>query len=223
MEKTKSDILYLIRVGLVFLATTLLCGAVFAVVLREINFHQNILEGGLVEKTQAIVLLVAGIAYVAQATCRNDIVNARVLSALFIFTMLVRECDGFFDRITGNHNFWFYIVCAILVFAIVYALLDWRMTLSCLTNFVKTEQFLMLAIGAIFAIVIAQLIGYKEIWNTIFDHPELGTHEAALARNVKNTVEESFELASYLIILASSFLPQCLRQKPIDAVNNEEV
>lgn len=213
MNSAKSDFLYLLRVGIVFLATTIFTGIVFSVVLCEVNLHQNIIEGGLVEKTQAAVLLAAGLAYLVQAPHRKTLTNALVLVGLCIFTMFVRECDGYFDHLTGDHAFWSYIVAAIFAAMVAYATWSRRTLLPQIVSFVRSGQFLMLAIGFIFAVVIAQLIGYKEIWNTIFDHPDSGSHEAILARSVKNTVEESFELGSYLIILASSFLPQCLRRK----------
>ena len=76
------------------------------------------------------------------------------------------------------------------------------------------------------AVVVAQLIGYKEIWNRIFDvEVWKDAHDAALergasaveidiARHAKNTVEEAFELGSYLLILGSALVPPLLRRKP---------
>ena len=97
-----------------------------------------------------------------------------------------------------------------------------------LAAFAATPQCLLFVAGLVFAAVVGQLIGYKELWNRIFD-VEIWTDAAAphlqadghlpgdidVVRHVKNTVEESFELGSYLLILASAILPPLLRRGQI--------
>ena len=97
-------------------------------------------------------------------------------------------------------------------------------TVDHLARFVSTPQCLLFVAGVAFAVVVAQLVGYKEIWNRIFDVDIWNDacaarllddgrlpHDLDVSRHVKNTVEESIELASYLLILGSAVIPPLLR------------
>ena len=76
------------------------------------------------------------------------------------------------------------------------------------------------------AVLFAQGVGSKQVWRHVFDVPfwndaiaPLRTPEGELPgeidvfRHVKNTVEESFELASYLLLFASAALPPALASR----------
>lgn len=222
----RSDLSYLLRAAAVFAVASVVAGAVFYSVLCEIRLRKDLIEGGIVEATQIAILGLAALVYAAQAVRSRGTGRAFALVALTALAMFVRELDGFFDRITGDHSFWSYIVTALFLAALAVALRHFGRTVAQLARFVATPQCLLFVSGVVCAAVVAQLIGYKEIWNRIFDvEPWQDVCSANLledgrlppdidvARHVKNTVEESLELGSYLLILGSAVLPPLLRRR----------
>ena len=219
----RSNLLYLLRATGVLLVAAVAAGAVFYSVLYEIRVFKNLNEGGIVESAQVAVLGLACLAYAIQAARSRDAGVALALVALAILAMLVRELDGLFDRLAGDHHVWSYVDAAVVLAMAAVALRRFSRTVEQLARFVATPQCLLLAAGVVFAVVVAQLIGYKEIWNRIFDvEVWKDAHDAALergasaieidiARHAKNTVEESFELGSYLLILGSALVPPLRR------------
>ncbi len=218
MPTLKSDLLYLLRCLAVLVGTGILFGCAFSAVLIEINRSHNIMEGGLVEGVQVTVLLAAGIVYLVQAVHDRRPVGC-VLAGLAVLSMALREMDGFFDRALW-HGAWFYLVCIVWLGIAVYMARHFRAAVGQVRDFAGDSQGMMLFIGVIFAAVVAQIVGYKEIWNAMFDVDPYNaidraalTKEQDVARHIKNAVEESFELGSYLLILASTFLPKLLSRK----------
>ena len=137
---------------------------------------------------------------------------------------MLAELDGLFDRVLF-HGAWGLVDAFVLAAMAAVLVRAFDRTVAELAEFAATPQCLLLVAGLVFAVVVAQLIGYKEVWNRIFD-VEIWTDAAAphlredghlpgdidVVRHVKNTVEESFELGSYLLILASAALPPLLRR-----------
>lgn len=232
-SELRSNLLYLARAGAVFLAAVLASGAVFYSVLYEIRTRSNLLEGGTVETTQAVVLALACLAYAIQARRSRDMGRPLAMVALAILAMEIREFDGFFDTLTGDHSFWSYIDAVVLLAFLAVPARRFDRTVEQFVRFVSTPQCLLLVAGLVFSVVVAQLIGYKEIWNRLFDVEvwkearatalENGAPAAEIdiARHVKNTVEESIELGSYLLILASALLPPLLRRAGVAAEPRE--
>ena len=222
----KSDLLHLLRSAAVLAVAARAAGVTFYGLLLEIRQEKNVLEGGIVEMSQIAVLGLASLAYAIQAFRDREAGRALAMVSLAVLAMGIRELDGFFDRITGDHSFWLYIDAAVLLAFLAVPLLRPGRTLGQLARFVGSSQCLLLVVGVIFAAVVAQLIGYKEIWNRIFDVEiwqearsanllESGhlTFEANIPRHVKNVAEESIELGSYLMILGSAVLPPLLRRR----------
>lgn len=224
-HETRSNLLYLVRAAATFAVAAVAAGAVFYTLLLEIRKHQNIVEGGIVETTQLAVLGVACLAYAVQAARDREKGRALAMVALAVLAMLVREMDGWFDAWTGDHSFWSYVEMPVLLAFVAVPVRRFGRTVDHLARFVPTPQCLLFAAGVVFAAVVAQLIGYKEIWNRIFDleiwqdasAPHLLENgllpsDLDISRHVKNTVEESIELGSYLMILGSALLPPALRR-----------
>lgn len=223
--ETRSSLLFLVRAAAVFLGAAIVSGAVFLLVLFEINRKGNIVEGGPVEMLQVSVLGLSALAYASQARCRPAMRRAFSVVALATFAMCLRELDGLFDRLLF-HGAWALLDAVVLVAIVAVFVRAAGRTVSELADFAATPQCLLFVAGVAFAVVVAQLIGYKELWNRLFD-VEIWTDAAALhlqedgrlpgdidvVRHVKNTVEESFELGSYLLILASATLPPLLSRK----------
>ena len=144
--------------------------------------------------------------------------------ALAVLAMFVREMDGWFDVLTGDHSFWSYVETPVVLAFVAIPVRRFSRTVDHLARFVSTPQCLLFVAGVAFAVVVAQLVGYKEIWNRIFDVDIWNDacaarllddgrlpHDLDVSRHVKNTVEESIELASYLLILGSAVIPPLLR------------
>lgn len=216
----------LFRIGralAVFAAVAVAAGAVFYSVLAEIRIHRNIDEGGIVETAQLAVLALAALAFAVRALRDREMPRAFALAALAALGMFVREMDGYFDLWTGDHSAWLYVDMAVLAAMAWVALRRFGRTADHVSRFVATPSCLLFVAGLVFAVIVAQLIGYKEIWNNIFDVEIWQEAKAAhllesghlsvefdISRHVKNTVEESVELASYLMILGSAVLPPLL-------------
>ncbi|MBQ9726417.1 MAG: hypothetical protein IJV65_02810 [Kiritimatiellae bacterium] len=222
-DELRSNLSCVARAAAVFAAAAVAAGAVFYTVLAEIRIHRNIDEGGLVESTQLALLGLAAVAFAVRALRDREMSRAFALAALAVLGMCVREMDGYFDAWTGDHSFWAYVDAAVLAAMAAVVLRRFGRTADHVARFVRTPSCLLFVAGVVFAVVVAQLIGYKEIWNNIFDveiwqeakaaHADPDGHlsvEFNIARHVKNTVEESLELASYLMILGSAVLPPLL-------------
>ena len=225
-RELRFDLLHLARAAAVFVSAGVAAGAVFYSLLLEIRRNGNIVEGGLVESLQVAVLALACVSFAVQARRDRETPRALAMVALAVLAMVIREMDGLFDRLTGDKAFWFYLDFVVLFAFLSVPVRRFGRTVSQLARFVSTPQCLLLVSGIVFAVVVAQLIGYKEIWNRLFDvdvwNDVRATHlledgrlpgEIDIARHVKNTAEESIELGSYLMILGAALLPPALRRK----------
>lgn len=221
----RSNLAYLLRASAVFVAAAVVSGFAFRMVLFEINRNGNIVEGGPVEMLQVSILGLSALAYALQAWRRPALRRAFSIVALALLGMGLRELDGLFDRLLF-HGAWGLVDAFVLAAIVAIFVAAFGRTVAELAEFAATPQCLLLVAGLAFAVVVAQLIGYKEVWNRLFD-VEIWTDAAAphlqedghlpgdidIVRHVKNTVEESFELGSYLLILASATLPPLLRRR----------
>lgn len=222
----RSDCLHLVRALAVFFFAAVAAGAVFYAVLLEIRQHRNIDEGGIVESTQLAVLALSALVFAVQARLDRETPRAFAMVSLATLAMFVREMDGYFDAWSGDHACWLYVDAAVLLAFVSIPLRRFGRTVGELSRFSATPQCLLFVTGVVFSVVVAQLIGYKEIWNRIFDVEIWRDAKAAhlldtghlpvelnITRHVKNTVEESIELGSYLMILGAAALPPLLRRK----------
>ena len=222
--ETRSSLLFTVRSAAVFLAAAVVSGFAFGMVLFEINRKGNIVEGGPVEILQVSILGLSALVYALQARRRPALRRAFALVALASLAMGLRELDGLFDRLLF-HGAWALLAAFVLAAMVAVLAGAFDRTVGELAAFVQTPQCLLFVAGLAFAVVVAQLVGYKELWNRLFDveiwndaaapHLQEDGHlpgDIDVVRHVKNTVEESFELGSYLLILASATLPPLLRR-----------
>lgn len=224
-SETRSSLLFVARAAAVFAVAAVVAGFAFRMVLFEINRKGNIVEGGPVEMLQVSILGLSALAYALEARRRPALRRALALVALASLAMGLRELDGLFDRLLF-HGAWGILDAFVLAAMAAVFVRAFDRTVDELAAFLQTPQCLLFVAGLAFAVVVAQLIGYKEVWNRLFD-VEIWTDAAAphlqedghlpgdidVVRHVKNTVEESFELGSYLLILASATLPPLLSRR----------
>lgn len=199
----------------------LVVGAVACVVPFEVRRHTNVTENSNVEHTQLAVLGLASLAFAIRAATRRETPRAMALCSLTIAAMAVRELDGALD-VALWHGSWFLIDLFIAAVAIALVCRSPKNTLSQTCDFIASRRFPLFAAGIVAAVVFSQILGWKGIWNAIFDvpvwrdavtDPAMFTPDHKLLaqfdipRHVKNTVEEGFELGSYLMLLFSALLP----------------
>lgn len=223
----QNDLLRLLRAAGAYLLVALLGAAIAGLLLIDLR-QGNVVENGLVETAQLLALAAAALAYAVRARLARGgrgPVRALAMCALVVLAMCVRELDGFFDKLLG-HGSWALIDLVVLAAFLAVPALRPERTVRDLADFSSSQECALLAAGIAFAVVFSQLIGYKVVWTEVFDlpiwqnaaapHLQPDGHlpgEIDIPRHVKNTVEESFELASYLLVLASALLPPLVARR----------
>lgn len=203
-----------------------------SLILWEVRERGNIIENGPVEFAQLALLLCTSSAYAIRAHAargRQGPSRAFALCALFVLAMCVRELDGFFDKLTGNHHFWFYIDSVVIIAAANIVFRQFSRSVHDLAQFSVGPEMPLFASGVLVCFVFAQILGYKEVWSDVFNLPIWqtaveqnlfdGKIPAALdiQRHVKNIVEESTEICGYLLMLFSAVLPPAIgRRGPLN-------
>ena len=223
---TRSDSVKLVRAVATAAAFAALVAGAALLVLFEVGRNGNVVENGPVELTQIAVLAAASLAYGLRAsasnTSRRGPTRALVLCALLVLAMAVRELDGFLD-LAFFHGAWCVIDGAVIAAFLCVLMRRPAESAHDLADFAAGPECPMLLAGIAFALLFAQALGYKGLWKHVFDVPiwtdtvaplfdETGhlPAEINIVRHVKNIVEESFELACYLLVLASAVLPPAL-------------
>ncbi len=210
----RANLLRLLRTALAFVVFGALAGSTLGLVVWEVRATGNIVEAGVVETVQVCLLVLAAASYFLLARRRPGLSRAFALAGLALLAMAFRELDGIFDALLF-HGAWRIFVGAAGAGSLAIVCGSFRRTVDQAARFVETPHFTMLATGVVSAVVIAQILGFKGLWNATFDIEPWRTLRDALRtsvdldvpRHVKNIVEEALELASYLILLASAVLP----------------
>ncbi len=225
----RSDLLRLLRAFAAAAGFAALAAGVALLVLFEVALNGNVVENGPVELAQIALLALASLAYALRARAAHlsgGPARAFVLCSLLVLAMAVRELDGFLDQ-AFFHGAWIPIVAAILAAFLVMLLRRPAASFRDLADFAAGPECPLFVVSVSLALLIAQALGYKGLWKHVFDVP-LWTDAVAplfdeeghlpgdidILRHVKNTVEEAFELACYLGILASAVLPPALSRRP---------
>lgn len=233
MEPTpRNDWLRLLRAA----GATALFGGLVAAAALAVMFETaragNVTENGPVEFAQLAVLglsaAVFGLRARAAVRAGSGPARAFALCALALLALAVRELDGFFDKLFF-HGAWAPVVALALATFLAVALRRPSRTARDLADFAASPECPLFVAGLLLAVLFAQGVGSKQVWGHLFDIPfwtdavaPLRTPEGELPgeidvlRHAKNTVEESFELASYLLLLAAAALPPLLapRRRP---------
>lgn len=221
----RSDLLRLLRAAAAAAGFAALAAGAALLVLFEVSRNGNVVENGPVELAQIALLALASLAYALRARAADATggpARAFVLCSLLVLAMTVRELDGFLDQ-AFFHGAWIPVVAAVLAAFLAVLLRRPAASFRDLADFAAGPECPMLLAGVAFALLFAQALGYKGLWKHVFDVP-LWTDAVAplfdeeghlpgdidILRHVKNTVEESFELGCYLLVLASAALPPML-------------
>ncbi len=149
-------------------------------------------EDGLVESLELVMLLSIVGASVLTAIRHPEVRATAVLFGGWIGLAAIREQDQWFDQ--WFHGCW--TVPASLVGAGL-AAHAWRRRGELwpgLMEFVRSPGWGLFVSGMLISMVFARLMGQKDLWSRLVESPRL-------ARNLKNMVEESLEVAGYALLL----------------------
>ncbi len=227
MEPTPRNVwLRLLRAAAASALFAALVAGAALLVMFEAARSGNVTENGPVEFAQLGVLVAASLVFGlrARAAARGGSGPDRAfaLCGLLVLAMAVRELDGFFDALLF-HGAWALVDGVLLAVCLAVLLRPLSRTARDFADFAAGPECPLFVAGLALAVLFAQGIGSKQVWRHVFDVPfwndaiaPLRTPEGELPgeidvfRHVKNTVEESFELAGYLLVLASAALPPLL-------------
>ena len=228
-DTPRSVLLRLARAAGAAIAFAAVAAGVALLVLFEVARNGNVVENGPVELAQIALLALASLAYALRARAANASggpARAFVLCSLLVLALAVRELDGFFD-LAFFHGAWLLVDGAVLAAFLAVLLRRPSASFRDLADFAAGPECPLLVVSVAFAMLFAQALGYKGLWQHVFDVPVWTDAVAPLfdedghlpgdvdiLRHVKNTVEESFELACYLGVLASAVLPPALARRP---------
>lgn len=227
-DTPRSVLLRFARAAGAAIAFAALAAGIALLVLFEVARNGNVVENGPVELAQIALLALASLAYALRARAAGASggpARAFVLCSLLVLALAVRELDGFFDQ-AFFHGAWLLIDVAVLAAFLAVLLRRPAASFRDLADFAAGPECPLFVVSVALAMLFAQALGYKGLWRHVFDVP-LWTDAVApllgedghlpgdvdILRHVKNTVEESFELACYLGVLASAVLPPLLARR----------
>jgi hypothetical protein len=147
-------------------------------------------EGGPIESVQYLLCATA-VVFFAAASRRSRLRDVFALVAYGAALAVIREADAFFDHLAFHGA---YKIPAALIGAIALGrAYRVRATLvNQIGEWMTTPGFAMTASGAFLVLIYAQIVGQKELWQSLMG--------AAYLRPVKDVAEEMQELAGYLLI-----------------------
>ncbi len=203
-----NDIIYILKTFFFILFYILFSMSLITAVLIDVITNKNVIEGGLTEKIQILLIVGCGFLYAIQAIKGKDFKRCNSLVAVMFSLFFVRELDAFFDNVFF-HGAWFYVVLEILLLTFLYFYGNFQGILREFVRYTQTPRFVLLVSGLISLIFLCRLIGYKEIWKELFlNIPIDGISEYEKHyRPFKNVAEEASEIIAYLILFFSAINP----------------
>lgn len=151
-------------------------------------------EGGVVEDTQLILLLVSTLAFLFLGCQTRDFKNILVLLASCSLFAACRELDSTFDRLVPVVHWKFAFLFPVA--AIAYAWKNYKMTIAAAFRFFKMPAFYMMYLAIILILPVAQCIGHGPFVKSV-----LGPDRVA---DIKEFYEEAMEVVGYFIIFLST-------------------
>jgi hypothetical protein len=159
---------------------------------RAGNVEALVSEDGAVELAQLLLVFSAAGVLLSVIVRGVRDQELRILMGMACLFAGIRELDGFFGAELGPNAYKLFAIPVVLAGVVV----GWRgraALLEQLIDFAATPAAALLFAGALIVLVHAQVLGQKELWQTLVPGPG--------ARTVKKTVEECSELTGYLVIL----------------------
>lgn len=207
-KEIKYSFQYIAKVLGTIIAYAAFSSVLMLVVMADVVATKNVLEGGMTEKIQIILIAGAGVLYSLQAIKSEKFRNCNSLTAIMFLLFFIRELDAFFDDLFF-HGAWFYIVLIVLLSTFLYFRKRIKETVFEFVDFTKTPRFILIVFGLISLLLLSRLFGYKEVWKTFFNKISMdnAVELNSLYRPCKNLAEEGVEIISYLALFLSALNP----------------
>lgn len=176
-------------------------------------------ETGPVEILQTVLAMLAALIFLLAGRVDHTKAPCAVVLAAFIFCLVIREFDYFFDEYVFRHA-WKIGVLLVLVSLTVYAIRNFREIGASLLEFTTLPSFGILLSGLLVLVVFSRLFGYGDFWEALFhDENCLATRQLVDAQTdnlvyiqlwdekcltIKRIVEETAEEIAYFLLLIAS-------------------
>ena len=171
--------------------------AVGAVYFDVVALKNGLTEKSLTEFSQQLLLLLSAALFFYAGKKANDARPFNVFMGSMFTTMLVRECDVYFDVI--QHGSWVYPVTTLILLTLVYTFKNRAAFFNTLRSYFSTRSYMVVLIGFILVIVFSRTFGSGNIiWK-----PLMGSDYHVI---YKSAMQEGLELFGYLFILYGSVL-----------------
>ncbi len=171
--------------------------AVGAVYFDVVALKNGLTEKSLTEFSQQLLLLLSAALFFYAGKKANDARPFNVFMGSMFTTMLVRECDVYFDVI--QHGSWVYPATALILFTLVYTFKNKTHFFTALRSYFSTRSYIFVLIGFLLVIVFSRTFGSGNIiWK-----PLMGSDYHVI---YKSAMQEGLELFGYLFILYGSVL-----------------
>lgn len=154
-------------------------------------------EGSLTEITQQTLLFLVVCCFVYISVINSQQRHFHVLLAGFFTCMLIREFDGYFDKLFV-HGFWFYPAILVAFFSIAFSWRGNKATITALLAFINHKCFYSLSSALVIILFFSRLIGMGDLWQELMAENYV--------RGVKNSIEEGSELLGYSLLFYSSLV-----------------
>lgn len=192
----ETDLKIVLQAFLKFLLLAIVMLVVPAAVYMDVVFMgHGMPEASVTEYLQETLLLLSAIGFFMLAHSRRNIRGFAILVGGFLGTMLIRELDGVFDKIT--HGFWVYPAMAWVGLTLVLAARFRDGLLAAMVAATRSRSFVYIVIGLAVVLAFSRVFGTSSLWKVVLD----GGASVAL---VKNTVQEGLELLGYLLIFSGT-------------------
>lgn len=159
------------------------------------------------EIAQEAMLLTAALFFAAAARRAPRLRGGLILVAGFLFSMLIREFDGYFDLIV--HGLWKYVLLVFLCFVAFGVVRAGRETVvPGLSHFIASRSFVFMLTGCVLVLVYSRLFGMKGLW-------EFFSSTCTGWQGAKTFSEESTEVLGYTFMFTSgiSYLRELAAEK----------
>ena len=147
-------------------------------------------EASATEIAQELLLLISAVMFWSVATRSVEMRPILMLAAGLFATMLVRELDHFWDKV--SHGFWVYPAMMVAAIAIISVGQQSTSVLSSWAKYAQTKSYLLVLVGLLIILVLSRTFGSQLIWR-----PILGNSDVSLTKTV---IQEGLELFGYLFI-----------------------
>ena len=183
-----------IRQGIYLVILTLIVFLFWLI--SDVYKSATVLEYGLFESTQSVVLFLIALSFGLQAARNKTYRAILILLCGLALAALIREQDAYLDEkipYIGWTWCWLFPITGLVI--LIHQL---RRETATFTHFLRSNSFHMMMTALIIIIPIAQCLGHRSFLEDLLGDPSIDSHL------VRRIMEEPIELLGYLQILLAS-------------------